>query len=139
MNSTLERIQIIGLYGNKTVDVRIKNNTLILVGENGSGKTTFLRILFHFLSGRWFSLVQYRFEYIVATIAGNEYRVAHEELVKAFRGIDRRILAAVPPPLRQRVVELFERGEFDRIAIELERMSARYSIPSEIILRQLEF
>lgn len=139
MNSTLERFRILGLHGRKSVDVVIKENTLVLVGENGSGKTTFLRILFHFLSGRWLSLVQFRFDSIVATIGGNEYKVSHDELVKAFKGVDRRFLAEIPPPLRLRVMELLEKGDLERVGIELERAGGRYSIPPEILLRQLEF
>lgn len=139
MDSTLERFRIIGLHGYKTIDVAIYDNTLVLVGENGSGKTTFLRILFHFLSGRWLSLVQFRFDAIVATICGAEYRVSHEEIAKAFKGIDRRILAEVPRPLRRRVLELMEKGELDRASLELKRMSGgRYSIPPEIVFRQFQ-
>ncbi len=111
MNSTLERFQIFGLHGRKVVDVAIKDNTLVLVGENGSGKTTFLRILFHFLSGRWLSLVQFRFDSIVATIGGSEYKVSHEDLVKAFKGVDRRLLAEIPSPLRRKVMEFLEKGD----------------------------
>ncbi len=80
MNNPLERIQIIGLHGNATWDVKIRDNTLVLVGENGSGKTTFLRILFYFLSGRWSSLNQFRFEDIIATINGIEYKLTHTDL-----------------------------------------------------------
>lgn len=138
-NSALERFQIIGLHGRRTVDITIRDNTLVLVGENGSGKTTFLRILFHFLSGRWLPLVQFRFDSIVATIGGTEYRVSHEELVKAFKGVDRRFLAELPHPLRRRVMELIERGELERAGIELERMGGRYAVPPDVLLRQLEF
>lgn len=138
MNSTLERFQIIALHGRKTIDVTIRDNTLILVGENGSGKTTFLRILFYFLSGRWLSLVQFPFDSIVATIAGNEYKVLHEELVKSFKGTDRRLLRELPPPIRSRVMELLQRGDLDRASFELERAGNRYTIPRELLLRQLE-
>nr|MBA4143826.1 AAA family ATPase [Nitrosospira sp.] len=139
MSGTIERIQIKELHGRKNIEATLSNNTLILVGENGSGKTTFLRILFYFLSGRWLGLIQFRFESIVVTIDGHEYRVTHEELVKAFKGADRRILADLPPMIRRKVMEIFERGEPDRIAIQLERLSARYPIQPEIILRQLEY
>jgi hypothetical protein len=138
MNSTLERFQIIGLHGRKKVDAVIQENTLILVGENGSGKTTFLRILFHFLSGRWLTLVQFRFDSIVATIGGSEYRVSHEELVKAFKGVDRRFLAELPPPVRRRVMELMEKGNLEQVSHELERFGGRYSISPDMLLRQLE-
>lgn len=139
MNGSLERFRILGLHGHKSVDVVIKENTLVLVGENGSGKTTFLRILFHFLSGRWLPLVQFRFDCIVATIGESEYKVSHEELVQAFKGVDRRFLAELTPPLRRRVMELLEKGNFERLSSELERSGSRYSIPPEILLRQMEF
>lgn len=139
MNNALERVQIVGLHGNKRVDVKLSDNTLILIGENGSGKTTFLRILFHFLSGRWLSLIQFPFQYIACTIASTEYRVTHEELVKASRVSDRRLLADIPPPFRQRIMELFEIGDFDRVSAELKKISVRYGIHYESILRQLEF
>lgn len=50
MLNKIERVKISDLYGSKTIDAKIDDNTLIIVGENGSGKTTFLRILFHVMS-----------------------------------------------------------------------------------------
>lgn len=139
MSGIIERIVIIGLYGRKNIEVELTDNALILVGENGSGKTTFLRILFHFLAGRWLALIQFKFESIIITIDGQEHLVVHEELLKAFKGVDRRILADLPPSIRRRVMELFERGEPDRFAYELHRLKDRFPINPEHILRQLEY
>lgn len=140
MASTLQRFQIFGLHGRKNVDVKINENTLILVGENGSGKTTFLRILFYYLSGRWLSLVQFKFKEIVVTIDGFDHKISHEELARAFKETDKRFLSSVPPPLRRRMVEFIQRGELERAAKELERYGGgRYSLPSEMLIRQLEF
>lgn len=138
MKNTLERICITGLHGRKTIDATIRDNTLILVGENGSGKTTFLRILFYFLSGHWLSLVQFKFISITATIGGTEYKVYHEEIVKAFKETDRRFLADIPPSLRRHVINYIEKGDLERAAAELSRISPRYSFPAEIMLRQLD-
>ncbi len=140
MTIALERFRIVKLYGYKNVDVLIKNNTLILVGENGSGKTTFLRIIFHFLSGRWISLVQYKFESIIAIIGGKEYKISHDELTKSFKGIDRRILQDIPLQLREKVLECISRGDIEKI-VELLELSNRRSIrPLEIgiIIQRLE-
>ncbi len=139
MTNTLERICITGLHGRKTVDVEIRDNLLVLVGENGSGKTTFLRILFYFLSGHWLSLVQFKFDSITATIQGTEYKIHHEELVKSFKESDRRILADIPPSLRRRVIAYIETGDLERASAEMARYHPRYAIPPELLLRQLDF
>ena len=139
MKKLLENFLVIGLHGRTTVKARISDNTLIIVGENGSGKTTFLRILFHFLSGRWLQLVQFKFDSISATIAGIEYKITHEELVKAFKVVDRRILSEIPPVLRRRVMELMENGEIHKISSMYDKYGSHYHIPSEELLRQLEF
>lgn len=139
MSGTIERIQINELHGRTNIEATLSNNTLILVGENGSGKTTFLRILFHFLSGRWLTLLQFRFQSIVVTIDGHEYSVTHEELLKAFKGADRRALADLPPFVRRKVMEIFEHGDPDRIAFELDKLGTRFPIQPERILRHLEY
>lgn len=140
MNNSLERFQIAGLHGNKNIDVKIKENTLILVGENGSGKTTFLRILFNFLSGRWLSLVQFQFDYIVATVDGIEHTIKHEELTTAFERADRRFLGDLPLPIRKRIIEFIEAGQKDRtsIGIELRKMCDHYGISFLSIMNRLE-
>lgn len=141
MSTSLKRIQIVGLHGNKTVDIKIRDNTLILVGENGSGKTTILRILFHFLSGSWLSLFQFRFDEIIATIDGIDHKVTHTEVVKNFK-IDSQILGDLPPPIRHRVLELAleltASDQLDRVPIELHRIIDRYGIPLERIMRRIE-
>lgn len=40
------------LFGQNDIALKFRDNMLILVGENGSGKTTILRIMYLFLSGR---------------------------------------------------------------------------------------
>ena len=137
MNTTLERIIVKGLHGNRTIDARVEDDTLVLVGENRSGKTTFLRILFHILSGRWLSLIQYRFDTIAVTVKGENYELSHELLSKGFEKVDRRFLQELPPPLRKRMMDLIHSGEADRIPMELERLRSRYGIPTEVIMRQL--
>lgn len=137
MNNQLERIKIIGLHGNKIVDIIVKDNTLILVGENGSGKTTLLRILFHFLSGHWLPLVQFKFEKIVATIKGNEYSLNRKELLKNFKIMDHRQLRDLPTPIRERVMELIETGQSDRIPLEIQRFCDRYGISIDMIMNRI--
>ncbi len=138
MNNFIQKFSIIGLYGYKNIETVINNNTLILVGENGSGKTTFLRILFHFISGQWYSLVQFNFSYISAIINDSEYKITHDDLIKMFKVLDSKMLSDLPPPLRRRIMELLEEGDYKRISMELEYAKTRYGSRShEYFISQL--
>lgn len=60
----LERFRITGLHGVRTVDISITDNKLILVGENGTGKTTIANLICFFLTRQWDRMASYRFESI---------------------------------------------------------------------------
>lgn len=64
MGFKIESIEIIGLYGVRDFLIHLNNNKLILVGENGSGKTTISRIIYAVLSCNWDLLRTYPFETI---------------------------------------------------------------------------
>ena len=75
----------------------------------------------------------------MATIGGAEYKVSHEDLTKSFKkDVDRRFLAEIPQPLRRRVTEFLEKGDLERVRIELERAEGFISIPPKILLRRFE-
>ena len=139
MNGQLQRITITGLHGSKKIDARISDNCLILVGENGSGKTTFLRILYHFISGRWFALLQFNFTSITATIHGSEFTVTRDALAKGFEQIDRRVLAELPPGARRRLMDWISTRGAHEMPPDLERWVHRTGLPWEVVVRQLEF
>ena len=46
MSGTLSQFRIEGLHGRRTLDVRITDNVLGLVGENGTGKSTVANIIY---------------------------------------------------------------------------------------------
>lgn len=56
MIGQLDKITIYDLWGEKKVEFDFDQNNLILVGENGSGKTTILRMLYEVLACRWSQL-----------------------------------------------------------------------------------
>ena len=128
--------KIEGLRGIRDIDVRIDNNTLILVGENGSGKTTFLRILFYFLSGRWLSLAQFDFTKLTATINGHAYSVSYEDVKNAVQPLDERTLSRLPPSQRRRVADLIEIGRIEQAEALLVHYGIRMGYPSS---KQREF
>lgn len=65
----LKKFSIIGLHGYINIDLKIKKNTLVLVSENGAGKTTILRMLYDFISKDWKNLAKFNFKEIKITIA----------------------------------------------------------------------
>jgi energy-coupling factor transporter ATP-binding protein EcfA2 len=139
LNSTIDRITITGLHGKKKVDARINGNCLVLVGENGSGKTTFLRILYHFISGRWLPLLQFDFDSVSIVIDGVEFSVTREQLAKGFEQTDKRILAELPSSVRRRLMDWVSTQGVKEMPPDLERWLHRTGLPLDAVIRQLEF
>lgn len=140
MSNMLEQFKISKLYGNKTITVSIKDNTLVLVGENGSGKTTFLRILLNFLSRQWSELMHFPFEEINAIINGNEYQIFYKDLITVYREENRQEFSRrLPSPINRKFMELVHMEDLDNIAYELEKLSNNYGIPEKILSQEFEF
>ena len=125
----IAKFQVKQLHGYRNLDIRLEDNTLILVGENGSGKTTILQLLYYLLSGQWGSMTGYEFESIDIDIDGTSHAVRHAEIKKHFRQADRRFLRRLPPHVRQRFLLLLDRVEDGLPMAELEYMCDRYDIP----------
>lgn len=78
---TLEEFSIVNLFNELNIRLKIDDNKLIIVSENGSGKTTILRILYLFLSKQWALLTEYDFESISAIINGKSYMFNKKEFL----------------------------------------------------------
>ncbi len=86
MPSSLTAFRVIGLYDRKTIDVTIDGNRLILVGENGSGKSTFANLIYYFLSRQWTRLRDYRFRRLEAEVNGRTISLSWEQLEEHLQG-----------------------------------------------------
>ena len=62
MTSNIDNFEIIGLYGQRDFFVTLEDNQLILVGENGSGKSTIISIFYSVITGQWMELAKFDFE-----------------------------------------------------------------------------
>lgn len=96
----LNRFQIIGLYGFRNIDIDIKDNIIIFVGENGLGKTTILKYLFAVLSGGYFQLPVHKFKKIIVTINNKIHELTYDDLHPKYK-IDSDIFRFMPAPVRR--------------------------------------
>ena len=60
----IDKISIVGLWGERNYRIKFVDGSLIIVGENGSGKTTVLRIIYNVLSRNWSQLFEEDFDKI---------------------------------------------------------------------------
>ena len=75
----LKKFGIYGLWGERNYELILNDGKLIMVGENGCGKTTVLRILFYTLEKRWGQLVKENFKRIKIVMNDNEEREFSKE------------------------------------------------------------
>jgi len=64
LNQIISKFSIKKLFGCQDVDLIIDNTELVLIGENGSGKTTVMNMFYHMLSGDFKKLEKYEFDKI---------------------------------------------------------------------------
>lgn len=137
MNS-ITRLEIKKLHGSKNIDLKLVDNTLILVGENGAGKSTVLQLFYYLLSGQWGSMAKYQFESVSMTIEKKKYTLKYSDIEKSLRSIDHRLLGRLPPVVRHRVMALVEQSEGRLVTPELERICEQYGVPLHYLLRELD-
>jgi predicted ATP-binding protein involved in virulence len=138
INVTNFRVQ--GLHGHRSISIPIRDNKLVLVGENGSGKTTIINLMYYLLSRQWEKLSSYVFESIEITING-EVLALSREILKASRARDRfraraKHFSPYPDVVLTKIMdELLARGlptapyEVDRLAA---RISMEYGLPASL-------
>lgn len=81
MHIKITKFEIIGLHNDMDVRIRIEDNKLIIVAQNGLGKTTIVNIIYYTLSRQWYKLSDYLFREIRFTINDHDFNIKREELV----------------------------------------------------------
>jgi energy-coupling factor transporter ATP-binding protein EcfA2 len=87
MSIPIERFVINDLHSFRTIDIPIHDNKLLLVGENGSGKSTVASLMYFFLTRQWHRMLDYEFRSIVAHIGSRIIEISHNDIEEFFEGI----------------------------------------------------
>lgn len=89
MSIELSRFAVIDLHGKLNIDIPITDNTLILVGVNGLGKTTVVNLIYFMLTAQWERLLEYEFSAIELTLNGNPLRLNRADIQSKLKRSDR--------------------------------------------------
>ncbi|MCY1009416.1 hypothetical protein OV079_28410 [Nannocystis pusilla] len=81
----LELFSIESMFNRTDVEIIPKDNRLILVGENGSGKSTILNILYLFLTAQWKRLAKLPFRSVKARINGQDLVIRRDDIIASHR------------------------------------------------------
>lgn len=136
--SAITRFQINKLHGYKNFDLQFEDNTLILVGENGAGKTTVLRLLYYLLSGQWSTIAQFEFERLIIDINNKEHVLPYTLIRDNIKFLDKHLLRRIPPNVRRRFMKLLEHSEGRFDLPELEALCTHYHIPIHYVLQEFD-
>ncbi len=85
----IEYFKVEGLNQEKTININFFEKTTILVGENGSNKTTIMTILYYLLTNRFDLLENYDFDNLIIKY-GNEEELSldYDEIIKYAEDIE---------------------------------------------------
>ncbi|MBW4439009.1 MAG: AAA family ATPase [Pleurocapsa minor GSE-CHR-MK-17-07R] len=146
MTYQIKEFQIVGLHGNKTFSIPIHQNKLVLVGENGTGKTTVANIICACLTQSWDKLEKYDFDYISFNVDHYYVRIPKEmaqfgSQSRLFDEIEERLLRKVPSRvLSQLRMSIYREPEtkYTSISYEVERIARNYDVPTALIAKYVE-
>ena len=129
---------IIGLWGERNYHLKINDGKLVMVGENGCGKSTVLRIIYYTLAKKWGQLIKEDFDKIRITIGTEQKEFSKEQLGKPEEYLidaDSEILSRLPMPFRRRYLD----GVRDKVMAEevLERLE-RMRYPEGLLDVEIE-
>ena len=135
MENILKRFSIEGLHGIRTINVTIRADKLVLVGENGTGKSTIANLIYFFLTRQWTRMLHYEFKSISAEIKSKSISLSRED-IQALAKIRERS-SKLTPTYRRRIESMIRPSILDNMSTEdifnddsnLKRMARQVRVP----------
>ena len=151
MKKFINRYSIVNLFGYKNISIDFSENCYILVGENGSGKTTILNCLFYVLAQKTDLLSKIRFDKIILEYANNkkieitkkeiEAKVAKDEGFSNspfYRSIQRDLKPSQISNLRRIVISDKPQSLKEaNVMAELNKLGFNFRTPSNFVYRTI--
>lgn len=86
----IKNFSVSGLFGHFSIGVSFENNRLVLVGENGTGKSTFILMLYYLLSKQWEKLENIQFYDLKINLNNRLFSISKEEIMELNNFLKRR-------------------------------------------------
>lgn len=109
--NNLTGFKIKKLFGYQDINLVFENNILILMGENGLGKTSILNSLYFTLTKKWIKLLKINFQSISIKFEYNEFEFTKEQL-QSYIAFFYRKRESRFGGLRREIVEKFNPEDF---------------------------
>jgi energy-coupling factor transporter ATP-binding protein EcfA2 len=131
----IQNFKVFKLHGKFNYDIKLENNSLILVAENGSGKTTIVNMFYYFLSRQWRKLNEYEFEKLILTIDSIDYTFDKQNLKEvAIR--ESRISKRFPQrynAIIEHVISNYDLVNLRRHPEMLEQIALKFDVPISLV------
>lgn len=137
MSGQLTRFRIEGLHNIRTIDIPITNNKLVLVGENGTGKSTVANFIYFFLTTQWSRMLEHKFKSVLAVIDSKEYKLSRNDISNLSRHGKRkhRIPLSLVRDIEIRLKDISPEEAME----ESRRIAQKLGIPHQILRREVEY
>lgn len=147
MAEPLSHFSVLGLHGSRTMDLPLLDNRLILVGENGTGKSTFVNLMYYFLTRQWTRLTSYQFTRIQARFGEQELVLTPEHVEQhlsarqhlgAFLRVSRHSTPLVTHRLLDQLMDVALHDPSETDAELTERLAIELRIPVRVVRDMLD-
>ena len=136
MQGELSRFTVEGLHNVRTIDIPIEDNKLILVGENGTGKSTVANIIYFFLTAQWSRMLENTFKSVSAVLNNEKYEFSRTEIELLARQMLRRN-RALPSSIRRQIDGILGKHSVEEAKLQIEELADVVGLPSRILRSEL--